>query len=73
MMAQNRSEPPGEDDALNPALHREIDRSHGTRFEGTDPMKTVSVKDPDEGRVWPWIWAVVFIVCIAVAIYYLFI
>ena len=60
------------DDAqLNPALQRGIDASHGTTFQGTDPMKTVSVKDPDEGRSWPVIWAVVTIICVALAIYYI--
>jgi hypothetical protein len=67
-------EPEGQraDDArLNPALRREIDATHGTEFHGTDPMQTVSVKDPDEGRSWPIIWAVVAILCVVLAVYYI--
>jgi hypothetical protein len=61
---------PVRDAAINPAIHREIDATHGTEFKGTDPMRTVSVQDPDEGRSWPIVWAVVAIVCVALAIYY---
>ena len=56
---------------LNPALKRGIDASHGTEFRGTDPMHSVSVKDPEEGRSWPLVWAVVTIVCVLIAVYYL--
>lgn len=71
-MARTPADREPADSSLNPALHREIDKSHGETFEGTDPMRTVSVKDPDEGKAWPIVWAVVAIVCLAVAIYYLF-
>jgi hypothetical protein len=71
-MSTRQPEPPRESDArLNPALHREIDASHGTEFRGTDPMKTVSVQDPDEGRSWPLIWAIVAILCAVIAVYYI--
>jgi hypothetical protein len=70
-MSQTPEPPRGGDAPLNPALKRGIDASHGTEFHGTDPMKTVSVKDPDEGRSWPMIWAIVAIVCVALAVYYL--
>jgi hypothetical protein len=66
-------EPEGQragDAPLNPALQRQIDASHGTEFRGTDPMETVSVQDPDEGRSWPIIWAVVAILCVVLAVYY---
>jgi hypothetical protein len=66
------SKPPdrdSEDAHLNPALHAKKDKSHGTQFEGTDPMKTVSVQDPKEGRNWPLVWAVVGIVCVLALIY----
>ena len=66
--------PPGQrpDDApINPALQRQVDPTHGARFEGTDPMQSVSVKDPEEGSSWPMIWAIVGVVCVAIAIYYL--
>ena len=43
------------DPSINPAMQAQIDKSHGTEFSGTDPMDTVSVKDPDEGRSWPLI------------------
>jgi hypothetical protein len=71
----NATPPPGrgpDDAAINPAMTSRADDSHGTRFAGTDPMASVSVKDPDEGRSWPAIWAVVAIACVAVAAYYLF-
>lgn len=61
---------PDGDAPINPALKRETDASHGTQFQGTDPMRTVSVKDPDEGRSWPMIWLVVAAVCVLVAVYY---
>jgi hypothetical protein len=71
-MSTQQPEPPGTGERpLNPALHREIDASHGTEFQGTDPMKTVSVKDPDEGRSWPMIWAIVTILCVVIAVYYI--
>jgi hypothetical protein len=71
-MNSQQPEPPRNTDAsLNPALQRQIDSSHGTDFRGTDPMKTVSVKNPNEGRSWPMIWAIVAIVCVALAVYYL--
>lgn len=57
------------DPSINPAMHAQIDKSHGTEFSGTDPMDTVSVKDPDEGRSWPLIWAVVVVVSILVMVY----
>lgn len=60
-----------EQSRLNPALHATKDDSHGTQFEGSDPMKTVSVRDPQEGRHWPLIWAVVGIVCVLAVIYIL--
>jgi hypothetical protein len=71
-MSTQKPEPPRPGEApLNPALRREIDASHGTDFRGTDPMKTVSVQDPEEGRSWPMIWAIVAIICVAVAVYYI--
>lgn len=57
------------DPSINPAMQAQIDKSHGTEFSGTDPMDTVSVKDPDEGRSWPLVWAVVVVVSILVMIY----
>lgn len=66
-------EPEGQrarDASLNPGLHREIDASHGTEFHGTDPMRTVSVKNPNEGRSWPIIWALVAFFCVVLAVYY---
>lgn len=69
MSTKPQDEPDG-DAPINPAMRRRIDTTHGTRFEGTDPMRTVSVKDPDEGRSWPVIWAIVAILCVAIAVYY---
>ena len=70
-MSTPSRERPSNDSTLNPALRREIDASHGTEFQGTDPMKTVSVQDPEEGRSWPMIWAVVAILCVLLAVYYI--
>jgi hypothetical protein len=69
MSTKSPGEPTG-DAPINPGLHREVDASHGTEFRGTDPMTTLSVQDPEEGSSWPWIWAIVAIVCVAIAIYY---
>jgi hypothetical protein len=71
MSTEQPERPQADDRQLNPALRRGIDASHGTDFQGTDPMKTVSVQDPEEGKSWPMIWAIVAIVCVAVAVYYL--
>lgn len=57
------------DPSINPAMQAQIDKSHGTEFSGTDPMDTVSVKNPNEGRSWPLIWAVVVVASILVMIY----
>jgi hypothetical protein len=70
-MANRRPEEPVGETPLNPGLHRSIDETHGKQFEGTDPMKTVSVKDVDEGRSWPLIWAIVAAVCVLITIYLL--
>jgi hypothetical protein len=69
-MSVERPSQTGGDAPLNPGLHREIDASHGTEFKGTDPMATVSVRNPDEGRSWPMIWAAVAVACLLIAIYY---
>jgi hypothetical protein len=52
-------------------LHREVDARHKTEFRGTDPMRTVFVQEPDEGRSWLSIWMVVALACMAVAVAYL--
>lgn len=57
-----------QDPMLNPALRPERDPEYGENLSGTDPMETVSVKNPDEGRSWPMIWAVVTIVCVIIAV-----
>lgn len=56
---------------LNPALQAHEDHSHGDAFHGTDPMRSVSVHDPDEGSSWPWIWAIVALACVLVTVYLL--
>ena len=71
MSTQQPEAPQPGEPALNPALQKNVDASHGTEFEGTDPMRTVSVQNPDEGRSWPAIWAIVTIICVVVAVYYL--
>jgi len=57
------------DTALNPALHRSDDASYGPSYQGTDPMKTVSVQDTEEGSSWPMIWAAVAILGVVVTLY----
>ncbi len=64
--------PPDEaadDAALNPALRRSEDPSYGPSYQGTDPMKTLSVQDTEEGSSWPWIWAAVAILGVVVTLY----
>lgn len=66
------STPPDEgaaDAALNPALRRKHDASYGPSYQGTDPMKTVSVQDSEEGSNWPMVWAIVAIACVVVTLY----
>ena len=71
MSTEQPEHPQADERNLNPALRRGIDASHGTDFHGTDPMKTVSVQNPEEGRSWPMIWAIVAIVCVVIAVLYL--
>jgi hypothetical protein len=52
---------------LNPALKSERDPDYGPDYQGTDFMETVSVKK-EEGRAWPMIWLVSFIVCVLVTV-----
>jgi hypothetical protein len=67
----SRAGEPAADAPLNPALQRSTELTHGSSFEGTDPMESVSVKDGDEGSSWPMIWAVVAVVCVLVTAYLL--
>lgn len=68
MVQQPQSEKPGAGDApLNPALKSEQDASYGPDYQGTDFMESVSVKK-EEGRAWPMIWLVSFIVCVLVTV-----
>jgi hypothetical protein len=70
-MIEPRSDEREADAPLNPALQRTKEDSHGAKFEGTDPMATVSVKDGDEGSSWPMIWAIVTVVSVLLTIYLL--
>lgn len=56
---------------LNPALKKEHDRTYGADHTASDPMSTVSVEGT-EGRQWPIIWAIVFVLGIAATVAFLF-
>lgn len=52
---------------LNPALKQEVDKTFTPDQDGSTPLETISVKK-DEGTAWPFIWAIVTIVCLLVAL-----
>lgn len=56
---------------LNPQLRRRTDATHDTTASSPAPVETTSVQR-DEGRVWPIIWAMVTLICVAVAVWFLF-
>ena len=65
-MAKERDTPT--ETPLNPALKSRTDTTHDTRNVTPAPISTASAKE-GEGEKWPVIWAVVTIVCVAIAVY----
>jgi hypothetical protein len=63
-------EPDARRPELNPSLRQRREILHDTRRSSPPPVDTTSVQR-DEGRVWPLIWLIVFLVCVAIAIYLL--
>lgn len=61
------SEPTG----LNPELARSHDETYAEDQHGSTPLDTVSVK-PQGPAVWPVIWAVTFVVLVAVTLFLIF-
>jgi hypothetical protein len=55
---------------LNPALKSRSETTYDTNSSTPAPVDTASAKE-GEGEAWPIVWLVVFILCVAVAIYYL--
>ena len=67
------SEPPSDRAAevpLNPALKSRTDRVYDTNRITPSPFDSASAKE-GEGEGWPIVWAVVTIICIALAVYFL--
>jgi hypothetical protein len=56
---------------LNPALRRRTETSYDTTQTTPAPIESASVQR-EEGRLWPWIWLVVTIACVMIAIYLIF-
>jgi hypothetical protein len=67
------TEPPSDprrDRPLNRSLKQERDTSHNLdRSPG--PLETTEARESD-GKVWPIVWAVVVILCIATTLYLIF-
>lgn len=61
---------PVHDPGLNPSLKSRQDDSHDTVHRTPPPVETTSVQR-EEGRIWPWIWLVVVIICVIAALYIL--
>lgn len=62
---------PEQDPSLNPALKSRTDTTHDTSTSSRSPADSVSV-DREEGRAWPMIWLTVTVVCVILAVYFIF-
>lgn len=67
-MNQPPIEPPRER-ALNPALKRETDTTHDLE-PSPAPIDTTEAKE-GQGEGWPIVWAVVTVVCVVLALWFL--
>lgn len=70
------TEPPAEGapkpgEGINPALRREVDAQFSEEQHGSEPMRTVSVKQGGP-EVWPLVWAAVAIGLIVLTIWLVF-
>lgn len=61
---------PRPDPGLNPALRNRTDQTHDTTVSSLAPADTASIQK-QEDRAWPFIWAVVTLGCIAIAVWLL--
>lgn len=68
-MADDADDKP-QDGPLNPALKAESETVYETRQSSPAPIDTTSAKE-NQGESWPWIWLVVTLVCVVLAIYFL--
>jgi hypothetical protein len=60
-----------DDPTLNPSLRSRTDTSHPT--DGSDPAPADSASvQREEGRSWPWIWAVATIVGLVIVVWLVF-
>lgn len=68
-MSDQQRDQPGEV-PLNPALKSRTETVYDTRSTTPTPFDTASAKE-GQGEGWPIIWAIVTIVCIGLAVYFL--
>lgn len=61
---------PKNEPGLNPALKSTRDDTYDTARSTPPPVETASVQR-EEGRGWPVIWLMVFVICVLVALYIL--
>lgn len=66
-MKEPKNAPP----SLNPTLQSRTDQTHDTSVSSAAPADTASVQR-EEGRGWPLTWALVTLVCVALAVWILF-
>lgn len=59
-----------EDAPLNPALKRRSETVYDTDHRTPPPIETASSKEGG-GEGWPWVWLVVTVVCIVLAVWFL--
>ncbi len=68
-MSDQQPDQPGEV-PLNPALKSRTETVYDTRSTTPAPFDTASAKE-GQGEAWTIIWAIVTIVCIGLAVYFL--
>ena len=61
---------PAKDSQINAAMRSEIDRSTDTSSTQA-PLESISVRKPNSA-FWDWVWASVFLVCIAASLVLVF-
>jgi hypothetical protein len=66
----DRKTPDPEEGPLNPALKRRTDRVYDTDNQTPAPVDTASAKE-GEGEGWPIAWAIVTVLSIILAIYFI--
>jgi hypothetical protein len=69
-MAEREGRPPQDGD-LNPALKKRTETTHDTNRLTPAPVDSASVQR-EEGKPWPWIWLVVTVLSVILAIYLIF-